>query len=76
MYIAGKDHSYHRLVDRGLDPARAVLLMQFCGIGLGLVSFIVLETNSLIANAVFASVVLGGTMAMLILARNPAKADT
>jgi UDP-GlcNAc:undecaprenyl-phosphate GlcNAc-1-phosphate transferase len=71
VYKAGRDHSYHRLVDRGLDSTRAVLLMQFCGIALGLVSFILLDTNSLIANSVFGVVVLGGITAMLILAHKP-----
>jgi UDP-GlcNAc:undecaprenyl-phosphate GlcNAc-1-phosphate transferase len=75
VYIAGRDHSFHRLVDRGLDPTRAVLLMQLCGIGLGLVSFILLGTSSLIANAVFAAVVLGGIIAMFILARKPGNAQ-
>jgi hypothetical protein len=71
VYIAGRDHSYHRLVKLGLDSTRAVLLMQLCGIGLGLLSFILLGTNALVANAVFAAVVLTGIITVFLLSRQP-----
>jgi UDP-GlcNAc:undecaprenyl-phosphate GlcNAc-1-phosphate transferase len=69
VYIAGRDHSYHRLVMLGLDPTRAVLLMQLCGIVLGLISFILLDTNGLVANSVFAAVVLLGIVTVIVLSR-------
>lgn len=69
VYIAGRDHSYHRLVALGLDPTRAVLLMQLCGIGLGLVSFILLDASGLVANLIFGTVAISGIVAMMVLLR-------
>ena len=66
---AGRDHTYHRLLLLGLDSTRAVLLMQLSGIGLGFIAFIALDTNVLIANAIFFSIILLGLISIGILER-------
>lgn len=60
VYRAGNDHTYHRLLRLGLDPSRSVLLMQLAGVILGLIAFMALDASVLIANLIFAGVVLVG----------------
>jgi UDP-GlcNAc:undecaprenyl-phosphate/decaprenyl-phosphate GlcNAc-1-phosphate transferase len=67
VYRAGNDHTYHRLLELGLDPTRAVLLMHLAGVLLGLVAFMALDASVLIANLVFVGVLLAGLAAVLAL---------
>ena len=60
VYRAGNDHTYHRLLRLGLDPIRAVLLMHLTAVILGLIAFIALDASVLVANLIFAGVVLVG----------------
>ena len=60
VYRAGNDHTYHRLLRLGLDPIRAVLLMHLAAVILGLIAFIALDASVLVANLIFAGVVLVG----------------
>jgi UDP-GlcNAc:undecaprenyl-phosphate GlcNAc-1-phosphate transferase len=60
VYRAGSDHSYHRLLRLGLDPTRAVLVMHLAGVVLGLIAFMALSVSVLMANLIFAGVVLTG----------------
>jgi UDP-GlcNAc:undecaprenyl-phosphate GlcNAc-1-phosphate transferase len=60
VYRAGIDHTYHRLLRLGLDPTRAVLVMHLAGVVLGLIAFVALGANVLVANLIFAGVVLAG----------------
>ena len=73
VYRAGYDHTYHRLLDLGLDSTRAVLLMQLAAIMLGLVAFMALDATVLGANLIFGGVVLVGLAAMLALQSRRAK---
>ncbi len=69
VYKAGSDHTYHRLLNLGLDPIRAVLVMHLAAIVLGLVAFMALDASVLGANLIFGAVVLLGCVLALSLAR-------
>ena len=51
VYEAHKDHTYHRLVSRGIDPARSVLTIQFGAILLSLIAFLALGFSVLAAKS-------------------------
>jgi UDP-GlcNAc:undecaprenyl-phosphate GlcNAc-1-phosphate transferase len=69
VYRAGRDHTYHRLVQLGLNSNRAVLTMHFAAILLGFLAFIALSLPILLANAIFFSVVLLGIVILIYLDR-------
>lgn len=69
IYSAAHDHTYHRLLKFGLEPPRAVLVMQVAGLALGCLAFVLLPQTPLIANFVFALVVLVGIVMLLLLDR-------
>ena len=58
IYLASMDHVYHRLVRFGFKPNRAVAAMQVTAIILGLIAFIALDMDILVANIFFLVVVL------------------
>ena len=60
VYRAGNDHTYHRLLRLGLDPIRSVLLMHIAAVILGLIAFMALDASVLVANLIFAGVVVVG----------------
>jgi UDP-GlcNAc:undecaprenyl-phosphate/decaprenyl-phosphate GlcNAc-1-phosphate transferase len=60
FYSAGLDHTYHRLVDMGLDPSRAVLIMHFATVVLGCIAFIALQLPPLYASLTFGLVCFAG----------------
>lgn len=64
VYEAHKDHTYHRLVSKGIDPTRSVLTMQFGAILLSLIAFLALGISVLAANLVFAAIVLLGVISI------------
>ncbi len=66
---ANRDHTYHRLLATGLDSTRSVLIMQLAAIMLGLTAFIALDTTVLVANGIFALIVLLGVAAIFLLDR-------
>jgi UDP-GlcNAc:undecaprenyl-phosphate GlcNAc-1-phosphate transferase len=71
VYKAGSDHTYHRLLNLGLDPIRAVLVMHLAAVVLGLVAFMALDASVLGANLVFGAVVLlGGALAWFVARRS------
>jgi UDP-GlcNAc:undecaprenyl-phosphate GlcNAc-1-phosphate transferase len=67
IYLASTDHVYHRFVRLGFKPNRAVAAMQIAAIILSLVAYITLTTNVLIANLIFAGIVLLALFALLYL---------
>lgn len=69
VHQAGHDHTYHRLVQLGLHPYRAVISMQLSTICLGLVAFLTLRTSVLTANLIWSSIVLLGALTVLVLER-------
>jgi UDP-GlcNAc:undecaprenyl-phosphate/decaprenyl-phosphate GlcNAc-1-phosphate transferase len=67
VYLAGLDHTYHRLIKLGLAPNRAVLVMQGAALTLNCLAFLCLNQPPLIANLVFASVLcLGGVLLIFL----------
>jgi len=58
IYQAGLDHTYHRLVNLGWPPSRAVLTMHLAAILSGCLAFVALPLPPLWANSIFATVLL------------------
>lgn len=71
IYSAARDHTYHRLLGLGLIPARAVLVMQTAALALGCLACIMLAQPPLIANIVFAAVILVCAIIVLFLDKQP-----
>lgn len=67
IYKPARDHTYHRLVARGISPNRAVMTMHMGALLLGLLAFNTLRLPPLLANGVFASIVLSAMAAIAIL---------
>jgi UDP-GlcNAc:undecaprenyl-phosphate GlcNAc-1-phosphate transferase len=67
IYSAATDHTYHRLVALGWSSGKAVLIMQVGALLLGCLAFIVLTRPPLIANSIFISVILFGTVTIIYL---------
>ena len=55
FYSAGLDHTYHRLVQKGLDRSRAVFVMHITTVVLGCIAFIALQLEPIYAMIVFGS---------------------
>jgi UDP-GlcNAc:undecaprenyl-phosphate GlcNAc-1-phosphate transferase len=60
IYQGALDHTYHRLVARGIDPIRAVLTMHMAAIILGCLAFVSLPQLPLVANGIFGGVLVIG----------------
>lgn len=69
LFRANRDHSYHRLLALGLDPTRSVLSMHLTAIVLGLIAFIALDATVLVANVLFAVILVIGLAAIVVLDR-------
>lgn len=59
IHKAGRDHTYHRLLRKGIDSQRAVLIMHIAGIALGGLAILILRQPPLLANTAF-FLILGG----------------
>jgi len=64
VYSAARDHTYHRLVSLGWNSNQAVLFMQITSLLLGCLAFLVLSKPPLIANLIFAAVILAGILTL------------
>jgi UDP-GlcNAc:undecaprenyl-phosphate GlcNAc-1-phosphate transferase len=71
IFRAGQDHTYHHLIERGYDSARAVALMHIAAVALGCVGFIALNLPPLYANLLFAMACLVGLGLLIWIQRNP-----
>jgi UDP-GlcNAc:undecaprenyl-phosphate GlcNAc-1-phosphate transferase len=67
VYHAGRDHTYHQLVNLGLDTPHAVAIMHLSAIALGCSAFIALNLEPLYANSIFAMTCLAGMAAVIYL---------
>jgi UDP-GlcNAc:undecaprenyl-phosphate GlcNAc-1-phosphate transferase len=67
VYQASRDHTYHRLVARGVSSNRAVLTMHLVALLLGCLAFVALKLPPLYSNIIFALVLLLGAGAILAL---------
>jgi UDP-GlcNAc:undecaprenyl-phosphate GlcNAc-1-phosphate transferase len=69
VYQAGLDHTYHRLVDLGWPPGRAVLTMHLAAIMSGCLAFVALPRPPLWANLIFAAALVTGLAILFWLER-------
>ena len=67
FYQSGCDHTYHRLVKRGMDSGRAVLTMHFAALILECVAFVAVSLSPLLANSVFVFCLLVGVVLFFVL---------
>ncbi len=67
IYLAARDHTYHRLIAAGWSSTRAVLAMQVTALLLGCLAFVVLPRPPLVANITFIVVLLLGGLLLYYL---------
>jgi UDP-GlcNAc:undecaprenyl-phosphate/decaprenyl-phosphate GlcNAc-1-phosphate transferase len=72
IYRAGQDHTYHRLIGKGLDATRAVAVMHIAAVALGCLGFLALNLSPIYANLLFAGACLVGVGTLVWLQRSPA----
>lgn len=65
IYRANRDHTYHRLIARGVAPTRAVLMMHGAAVLLGALAAICLGLPPFVANFILLGVVLFGALTLL-----------
>jgi len=75
VYQAGHDHTYHRLVQLGLDPNRAVVAMHMLSGTLGLLAFVILGVPAFWANTIFLTILLSGFGSVLWLEKRSRKSN-
>jgi UDP-GlcNAc:undecaprenyl-phosphate/decaprenyl-phosphate GlcNAc-1-phosphate transferase len=68
VFHADRTHTYHQLVALGLDPYRAVLVIQLATLVLSFVAFIALSLPPLEATLTFFGVLLSGVIILIFLA--------
>ena len=67
VYLANRDHTYHRLVALGLEPNRAVLVMHVTSVLLGCIAFVAMNQSPLWANAIFVAALAAGVVLLFVL---------
>ncbi|HSQ26907.1 MAG TPA: MraY family glycosyltransferase [Anaerolineales bacterium] len=70
---AGRDHTYHRLLSKGVASQRAVLLMHTGGLILGSLAVLILKQPPLFANTVFGLVCITGVWLIIKLEKGEEK---
>jgi UDP-GlcNAc:undecaprenyl-phosphate/decaprenyl-phosphate GlcNAc-1-phosphate transferase len=75
VFHADRTHTYHQLVAWGLDPFRAVLVIQLTTLVLCFVAFIALSLPPLEATLTFFGVLLLGALLLILLAYKNPKID-
>lgn len=75
IYSASRDHTYHRLLNMGLEPFRAVLVMHVSALVLGCLAFVALNQPPLVANIIFSSVLVVSVLAVIFLDRRKSWRD-
>ena len=69
VYLAERNHTYHRLIALGMASTHAVASIHITAIALGCIAFIALNLPSLFANIIFGSVCLIGLAIIIFLDR-------
>jgi UDP-GlcNAc:undecaprenyl-phosphate GlcNAc-1-phosphate transferase len=69
IYKAGQDHVYHRLTQKGMSPAQAVVTMHVGALLISCLAFVALQLPPLQANLLFALTLICGLVALIILQR-------
>jgi UDP-GlcNAc:undecaprenyl-phosphate GlcNAc-1-phosphate transferase len=65
FYKAGNDHTYHRLVNLGMDSNHAVLAINFSALILNCLAFTAMTMKPLFANLLFLACLLMGLMILI-----------
>ena len=60
IYRAGRDHTYHRMVQLGLEPSQTVAAMHIAAVALGIFAFLALGFVGFLATLAFTAVLLAG----------------
>ena len=60
LYKAGRDHTFHRLLQFGFAPSRAVAAMHVAAVGICIIAFMARTSSALVANVIFVAVLLAG----------------
>lgn len=60
IYRSNRDHTYHRLINAGVDPARVVNIMHTATLTLACFAFVAISFKPLYANLTFLGIILGG----------------
>jgi UDP-GlcNAc:undecaprenyl-phosphate/decaprenyl-phosphate GlcNAc-1-phosphate transferase len=58
FYVAGQDHTYHRLVNMGFQAGQAVSILQVAAMMMNCLAFIAVELPPLYSNIIFGAVLL------------------
>jgi UDP-GlcNAc:undecaprenyl-phosphate GlcNAc-1-phosphate transferase len=69
VYLAERNHTYHRLIDLGVAPTHAVATIHMAAIALGCIAFIALNLQPLFANLIFTCVCMIGLATIVFLDR-------
>lgn len=67
FYESDLNHTHHRLVRRGLSGKRAILVMSLAAFGLGLLGLFALYRPPIVANLLFAGIILAGLFSFRLL---------
>jgi UDP-GlcNAc:undecaprenyl-phosphate/decaprenyl-phosphate GlcNAc-1-phosphate transferase len=67
IYHASLDHTYHRLVQRGMSQNRAILSLHCVAALLGSLALIILPMNPWLANGVFGLILVFGLVTLILL---------
>jgi UDP-GlcNAc:undecaprenyl-phosphate GlcNAc-1-phosphate transferase len=67
VYLAARDHTFHRLLGIGMSSNRAVLTMHTVALLLGCLAFIALDLPPLAANGIFGAILVIGIAAVILL---------
>ena len=67
VYQADRGHTYHRLIRLGFAPNRAIAFLHLVSVVLGCLAFVAMQFEPLVANAIFAAVLIVALTAILYL---------
>ena len=70
VYVASRDHTFHRLEKSGLPIQHAVLLMHGVSLSMSMIGYLCLNLNPFYANLVFVLTLLFGLFAIIRLDKN------
>jgi UDP-GlcNAc:undecaprenyl-phosphate GlcNAc-1-phosphate transferase len=71
FYIAGQDHTYHRLVSLGLPSGRAVAIIQMAAFMINCLAFIAVALPPLFSNIIFGFTLALGFILFFVLEKKP-----
>jgi len=67
IYEGGLDHTYHRLLSKGYDRRRAVMILHMCSLFIGTIAFWVLSLVPIYANLILLGFIILGIIGIVYL---------